>query len=214
MLQDDVPDFKPPAICRSQLPSAGKSNAGAETAPGRLLEEKLSAVAADYVARDAQAEPDAARGGIPGSVDAIERTKDVLPLVGGNTGSVVVDGDLDRPLGNAERYADPVRMARRVREKVVDATPKCGSPKRQLQPLDSAEAHVRAVPRERAHRIIQNGDGIAWHGRLPALAPGEGQVAVQHPLHLRHILLQFGHVVVAGEESESELQPRQRCPEI
>ncbi len=92
---------------------------------GEFREDDIAAMAAHDVAGDGQAEADAAGLRIARFLDAVKRPEDLLTLVGGHAGAVIVDDDLDgfRALAGAD--ADFLRVALRIADKIDQRPPHC-----------------------------------------------------------------------------------------
>src|SRR4051812_49355539 len=81
-------------------------NAGAQPAKGRCLETDVAAVAARHVSRNRQPEPDAASRQVARCIEANKRAKYALAFQLGNTGTVIVNRDIETVIGRGGGQPD------------------------------------------------------------------------------------------------------------
>src|SRR5258706_1773238 len=112
--------LSPVILTRSNRQPHGR----AQAAERRGAEDDVAAMAAHDVARDRQAEADAARGGVPRGIHAEERLEGLLALVGRDAGAVVVDRQLERAVGLMGGDCDRAAVAAGVGDQVGDAAAK------------------------------------------------------------------------------------------
>src|SRR6185312_3286776 len=104
----------------SAVMSIRQMQPGAQPALRRGLEGEVAAMAARHVARDGEAEPDAASGGVARGVEPEERAEDRLALLGRDAGSIVVDHDVDGAAPGQRGQPDMAAVAAGVADQIVD----------------------------------------------------------------------------------------------
>ena len=149
-------------------------------------------MAARHVARDRQAEPDAAGRLIARRVEPDERPEHPFAFRLGNAGPVIVDQDIDPVIGRRRRQPDMLSVAARIGDQIAEAAPQRVRPDRQYQFGAGHDGQRRAVAPRRRRQILDQQPDIGLDRGFGSLAAGEIEVGIDQPLHLGDIGFQFG----------------------
>ncbi len=170
---------------------------------------------ARHIARDGQAQARATRLQVAPLIQAVKRAEGFLAPCLGNAGAIVFHADLHQSAPLFEADGDLAAML----EGIVDQVDQAAA---QPRPLDADMDIVRHAQCDAAltrfgarlgsvaHQRPQIGD----FGVLAAFAAGEGQIFVQHMLHLGDVALHGFHVGIRRHHRQRQLQPGQRCLDV
>ena len=171
-------------------------------------------MAAHHVAGDGQPEPDAPGNRIARAFEAEERLEHLLALVEGNAGAVVVDDHFDTPRALLGTDGNMGGVALGVIQQIGDTAEKGAGSERQLEFSFRLEVDRAALAPGLSHRLAEQRDDVARLGIFTSLAAREGQIALEHPLHLGDVFVQRGHAVVFRHHRQLQLHPGQRRAQV
>ncbi len=172
-------------------------------------------MAAGDIAGDREAEADALFILVAGLIEPLERLEGFLVLFGRDAGTVVIHDDLQPPRrGHLRLDLQPLAMDggvhHQVRQRPLDRVGPEGGGERRVGPdLDLGAGAGGAF----AHLLDQGAD-VDDLGRLAGLASGEGEVLVDHVLHLGEVALHVVQARAGFGQGQLELQAGERGAQI
>src|SRR5260370_974490 len=171
----------------STLPSMGKTQRGAGPAWGRGGGRQTADRGGGAAARGGKTEPNPAGGDVARRVEPEERAKYRFALLRRDTGTVVVDHDVDAAAAGQRSQPNVAAMAESIAHEVADAA------------LHRVGAQQQAVIRRRRQRdrscvaprhhddLVEERLQVDLDRRFRALAAREIKIALDHLLHIGDI---------------------------
>ncbi len=182
------------------------------------MQGQIAAMRTRNVARNRKAQPDAARLQIAPFIKTMKRAKSLLAARFGNTGSIIVNGNIDKAFARAQRYLRRRAMFQRIVDQIVDAAAQCIAAHRQFYTArcanhDALFGDIAPAPC-RSGRLAYDCAQIDALRIFAAFTARKIQIFIKHALHFGDVTLQGSKFFAFWHHRQFQFQPRQRCFQI
>ena len=146
-------------------------------------------MAAGGVPGDGQAQPDSLGVLVPGLIEAVEGPEGFFTAFGGDARAIVVDPDGDPRSCDLDLHPDLLAMDDGIADQVGEGALQAAAPASEWNLGGRRDRHLRAGPSCALGGFPDQSRDVQVDRLLSPLPAGEGQVLIDHVLHLNEVLL-------------------------